>query len=129
MELSWSILRDEVWSGGTQRVQGWDDVMQHLVMLHDRAGALSLHIMDGPDPGPMQVSVQAERGKYLLTLLEATEDGTDVRSYENVTAAADTVDILGDNWSARQLTDDFDLVVMMFKEFFETGYVSRKLLY
>jgi hypothetical protein len=36
--------------------------------------------------------------------------------------------ILGDYWPASQLTKDFDLVVKIFKEFFDTGNVSTDLL-
>ncbi len=36
--------------------------------------------------------------------------------------------ILGNYWPKRQLTKDFDLVVRIFKEFFDTGNVSMDLL-
>ncbi|HEY0288389.1 MAG TPA: hypothetical protein VGC62_15470 [Pseudomonas sp.] len=63
-----------------------------------------------------------------MTLLEDMGEDTNVREYDNPTASAEMVEILGDNWDTRQLTEDFDLVVMLFKEFFETGDISRQWL-
>lgn len=53
-----------------------------------------------PDPGPIRVSVIAENRIYLVTMLEATADDTDVRSYSNPTAMAEMVNVLGDYWNA-----------------------------
>lgn len=74
------------------------------------------------------MQLESDNKRYLMTLLEITEDDTVVRAYDNPTAPAEMVDILGDSWDARQLTDDFKLVVRLFKEFFETGNVSREWL-
>ena len=38
------------------------------------------------------------------------------------------IQIYGDYWSENQLTNDFDLVVRTFKEFFDTGNVSADIL-
>jgi hypothetical protein len=59
-----------------------------------------------------------------VTLLQSTEDDTYVRSYNNTSAQAEMVEVLGDFWDARQLTDDFSLVVRLFEEFCKKGDVS-----
>ena len=50
------------------------------------------------------------------------------RVYINPDAEDTPVDVLGDMWSARLLTKDFDLVTRAVKEFFETVDVSYDIL-
>jgi hypothetical protein len=128
MLISWTRLIDGVSSGGSQDVEDWADLRLLLNTLQENAGSLRLVLVDGPDPGQVSMHFEAENQKYLVTLLEDTGEDMNVREYDNPTASAEMVDILGDSWDARQLTDDFDLVVMLFKEFFETGDVSRQWL-
>lgn len=123
--LSWSARINGVSSGGSQYLENWADLTSCLNTLQQNAGTLRLVLTDGPDPGPVSMHLETENKKFLVTLLEDTGEDIDVREYDNPTASAEMVDILGDSWDARQLTDDFNLVLMLFKEFFETGDVSR----
>jgi hypothetical protein len=69
------------------------------------------------------MQLASENGIYLVTLLQATEDDTYVRSYNNTSAPAKMVEVLGDFWDARQLTNNFSLVVTLFETFCEKGDV------
>jgi hypothetical protein len=126
--VSGTIFINGVSTGGNRDVQDWTEVMPHLINLHETSGTLRLSLIDAPEPGPISMQVRSENKTHLVTLFEDTGDDTNVRAYDNPTAIAEMVDIVGDYWDARMLTNDFDLVVMMFKEFFETGDVSREWL-
>ena len=126
--LSWTTSIEGTSSGGSKYVQSWAEISPILVALKDRAGTVGLDLIDAPDPGPVSMHVAAANKNYLVTLLETTEDDSNVRSYNNTYATAEMVDILGDFWDARYLTQDFDLVLKLFKELCETGDVSRQWL-
>ncbi|WP_434134259.1 DUF6911 family protein [Dickeya zeae] len=81
-----------------------------------------------PSVGPVNIDVSTEEGFYLITLLEYSENDSDVRSYWNMSKSDNRVIVFGNYWPERQLIRDFDLVVMIFKEFFVTGNVSKDLL-
>jgi hypothetical protein len=74
------------------------------------------------------LQVRAESGHYLLTLGEETDDDYKVRFYWDPSLTNDKLLILGDYWSERQLIKDYDLVIKIFKEFFDTGNVSADIL-
>lgn len=126
--MSWAISEMGDSSGGNHYVSDWCEVWAQLRRLKGGAGSVDLEITDAPDVAPFNMSVAADRGNYLVTLLETTEDDSDVRFYSNPMASAEMVEILGNDWDARHLTRDFDLVCNLFKEFFDTGDVSRQWL-
>ncbi|MFS2158146.1 hypothetical protein ACCD10_12400 [Pseudomonas sp. Pseusp122] len=128
MLVSWTILIDGITSGGSQYAESWDDVCPYLTKLREQAGTVCLDLVDAPDPGPISMQLVAENRIYLVTLLEATDDDTYVRSYTNPAALSEMVEVLGDRWDARQLTHDFELVMQIFKEFCDSGEVSRQWL-
>jgi len=107
----------------------WPDVFNFLNVLRNSSGSVNIGITNAQDAGPERLSVEAENGFYLVTLLEYDESGSDVRSiWDNTLSSEDNIVILGNYWPERQLTKDFDLVVRIFKEFFDTGNVSTDLL-
>ena len=107
----------------------WSDVIDFLNVLKKSSGSVNIRIINAPDIGPERLSVEAENGFYLVTLLEYDESGGDVRSIWNKTpSSGEHVIIRGNYWPERQLTKDFDLVVKIFKEFFTTGNVSTEVL-
>lgn len=126
--ISWTTVNNGITVGGHKLVEDWTDIRRQLEQLRVDAGTVCLELMDALDTGPVSMDVAAEKGSYLVTLLEATEDDTQVRSYSNPARCAEMVEVLGDCWDARQLTSDFDLVLKMFKEFFQTGNVSEQWL-
>ncbi|WP_407321972.1 DUF6911 family protein [Dickeya ananatis] len=107
----------------------WSDVFDFLNFLKANSGSVNIRIINAPDVGPERLSVEAENGFYLVTLLEYDESGGDVRSmWDNTLSSVDNINILGNDWPESQLTKDFSLVVNIFKEFFDTGNVSTDLL-
>jgi len=114
------------------RVRGpkWNDVEEFLMKLRGDTGGVRLRIVPEPDIGPMNLEVSTDDGFYLLTLLECSESDLTVRSYwdKSESGMEKKIQIYGDYWPERQLTKDFDLVVRVFKEFFDIGNVSTELL-
>lgn len=126
--VSWTLLVDGQSSGGNGKAAGWEEVNPYLTMFKEKAGTLCLDLLDAPDPGPISMQLVAENGIYLVTVLQGTDDDTYVRSYTNPAASPAMLDVLGDCWDARQLTQDFDLVLRFFQTFCETGDVPRQWL-
>lgn len=107
----------------------WSDVLNFLNVLKEIGGSVNISIINTQDIGPERLSVEAENGFYLVTLLEYDESGGDVRSiWDKTSSSGEHVIIRGNYWPKRQLTKDFDLVVKIFEEFFNTGNVSTELL-
>jgi len=107
----------------------WSDVIDFLNTLKKRGGSVHIRFINAPDIGPEILSVEAESGFYLVTLLEYDESGGDVRSIWDKTSSSEgQIMVRGNYWPERQLTKNFDLVVRIFKEFFDTGNVSTELL-
>jgi len=106
----------------------WPDVEELLSKLKDKQGSMRLVVLPEPSVGPVNIDVSSEDGFYLITLLEYSEDSSDVRSYWDMAKDNNKIIVLGNYWPERQLTKDFSLVVSIFKEFFDTGNVSTNLL-
>ncbi|WP_191923850.1 DUF6911 family protein [Pantoea agglomerans] len=105
------------------------NVIDFLNILKNRDGNVNIRIINGPDIGPERLSVEAEKGFYLLTLLEYDESESNVRFLWNKDSSSEeSVMILGHYWPKRQLTKDFDLIIRIFKEFYYTGNVCTNVL-
>jgi hypothetical protein len=107
----------------------WSDVESALLALKDsdRPGCVQIDI-DTDEPGPRMLQVFHEHGRFIAMLGEMYEDWN-VRTFENANFAPDQLTtIFGNYWSKRSVTRDFKLVVQAFKEFVETGDVSRELM-
>ncbi|WP_435928483.1 DUF6911 family protein [Dryocola sp. BD613] len=123
-KMSWTL--DE--NGGNQRISNWNDILNQLEKLQGKEGSLTLDILTSIESEVEMLQVRVENGYYLITLGEIVEDEYQVRTYWDHSKSDTEIIILGDRWSERQLTRDFDLVVRIFKEFFDTGNVSTDLL-
>ncbi|WP_313656157.1 DUF6911 family protein [Pantoea sp.] len=124
LSLKWTFNNQ----GGKKKSPAWEQVEEYLIKLEGEAGTLTLVVLDGADVGPDMLQVRAENGNYMLTLGEETDDDYRVRFYWDQSRPNDKLLILGDYWSGQQLTKDFELVVRVFKEFFDTGNVSGDIL-
>jgi hypothetical protein len=124
MILSWAYQHNGLSVGGSRELGSWSDIRPYLIKLETQAGTLGVSLVDPSDSGPVIMQLASENGIYLVTLLQATEDDTYVRSYNNTSAPAKMVEVLGDFWDARQLTNNFSLVVTLFEAFCEKGDVS-----
>ncbi|PQQ22498.1 DUF6911 family protein [Photorhabdus hindustanensis] len=106
----------------------WGDVESFLDNIKYNSGEVSLELREEPNFGPVNIRVSASDGNYLITLLEYTEDDSEVRTYWDETKPDKQILLYANYWPARQLTTNFDFVVKVFKEFFDTGNVSKELL-
>lgn len=93
--MYWTISRRGECTGGKDHARAWEDIWLKLGRLRNNAGSIRVEITDAPDVAPFSISVAADHGKYLVTLLETTDDETEVRSYSNPTANAEMVEIFG----------------------------------
>ena len=102
----------------------WADVEAVLPELKEEA-FFRLTILPEPEIGPRSLEVQAENG-YYRPLMAGTE-GTGNSFYNPADKGGEDVEILGHEYSPVGLTQDYDLIVRMIKEFFHTGNVSSEL--
>ncbi|MFC0138940.1 DUF6911 family protein [Erwinia mallotivora] len=122
--MSWTLNEN----GGNKQISNWSDILIQLEQLQGREGSLTLDILANVGNGAEMLQVRTESGYYLITLGEIFEDEYQVRTYWEPSKPDAEMIVLGDRWPERQLTKDFDLVVRIFKEFFDTGNVSTELL-
>ena len=115
---------------GSQLKPSWVDIEESLSRLTKSDGSIGLSVIDAPDIGPDSLEVRAEKQKYLVTMLDnITEDDDEVRTlFFKEKKGLPQIDILGDYWDPQLVTDDLDLVISIFKEFYETGNVSQDIL-
>lgn len=116
---------------GSKSKPSWLDVESSLYKLLDFDGCVGIDVMEAPDIGPISLSVRAENKQYLITMLvNINLDDDEVRFYTNleIEHEGNQISILGDFWDSTEVCNDIDVVVKIFKEFYETGDVSRSLL-
>jgi len=117
-------------SKGSQTKPSWDDIEYLIKELKHLNGSVSLSVIDGKDIGVDSLEVRADKQHFLVTMLENTpDDDEEVRTlfFKEKQNLAQT-QILGDYYDPTMITDDLDLVVKIFKEFFENGNVSYDIL-
>ena len=104
----------------------WSDIEAVLPELRGEAFFV-LSIRPVPESGPRALEVQSENGNYLPFLGLADVRGG--RAFVNPDGRGkDDVSVGGYEYTAMAVTQDFDLIVRMIKEFYETGDVSKDLL-
>ena len=114
------------WNGKKVENATWADVEAVLPELKEE-GSFRLTIWPQHKTGTSLLDVQSENGNYMPSMLVAGERG--VRVFVNPEGRdKDYVSIGGYQNDAMALTQDFDLVVRMIKEFYDTGDVSKDLL-
>lgn len=84
-----------------------------------------LTIMPVPETGPDALEVQAENGNYRPVM--ANKGGGGYRFSDPAGREKDMVEICGYDYDAMGVTQDYDLIVRMVKEFYHTGNVSPEL--
>lgn len=128
--LSWSIKIDGQRNRGAVKVAAWPEVEKALRELGPHAGSLSVYVVEGPDVGPQKMLLFADQQRYVVVLSEFDGQDYRMRSFVNPHAAkGEEVTILGQGWSARQISTDFADVVEAFRQLFATGSVARELLH
>ena len=74
------------------------------------------------------LTLYTESGSYLLLSPEIDQDGDYYLRTLTVDCEDEPIEILGDLYSAKTITHDFELVKKIFLAFCETGDVSYKLI-
>lgn len=122
MLFSWAMAKVR---GGHKESPSWDEIEQQLSALFAMGGFIRLTLED--EQG-LQDSLLADGNQhaFLLTLNDQTTDK--VRSYRNPKGSNERVEISGNCWTEWDVCNDPSIARQAFKEFFETGNVSRELL-
>lgn len=128
-KISWCRWSEEAPIGGRELVNGWEDVSFRLESFECGKGSMSLVLLNGREPGPIRINLIADNKFYLVTLLESSEEETVVREYFNPDICPMAlVELVGDMWDPRHLTQDFDFVCKLFKDFYTVGDVPCQCL-
>ncbi|MBS9427527.1 DUF6911 family protein [Photorhabdus akhurstii] len=105
------------------------DLYRLLEYMRDRTGVLTIRNNFADESGPYQLSLYSQDNNYLLLLSEFDIEGEhNVRTPNNDNASGNCIDILGEMHSDKTLVQNFDFIYRVFKEFFNTGNVSKELL-
>ena len=106
-----------------------DSIDKTLLDLKDANGIIELSIEPQPDIGPHELALYVEDGNYLLMLSEYDKDGdVDVRTISTDGAENGLMSILGESYPAKAVTDNFQLISSIFKEFALKGDVSKEIM-
>lgn len=119
--VSWSISQ----KGGTKKPDCWEGIVNLLAKVRLFSGCVTVDRLDCEGYLISEVQVRMEKGFYLVTFLNEDDE---VMSITDLTQPDEKVLIFGDYWPASQLTKNYGLVVRVFREFFDTGNVSKELL-
>ncbi|SMG24569.1 DUF6911 family protein [Cedecea sp. NFIX57] len=121
LQISWSSLQ----KSGIKALDCWGEIKNVLNNIMLSNGCVTLDKLDDDGYLISEIQVRMDGGVYLVTFLNEDDE---VMTLSDLTQPDEKVLISGDYWSIRQTTKDFDLVVRIFKEFFDTGNVSTDIL-
>jgi hypothetical protein len=129
LNLSWGISITFPGYGGNIDCPEWETVEGKLQTVLPIAGTVTLDAEDKHEKS-RSLQLRAENGKYLITLGMETEDDWVVHTYHNPAAQSpnERVEILGDFWAEQMICIDKEIVMAIFKQFFDTGDVSTTYL-
>ncbi|MDI2111772.1 DUF6911 family protein [Commensalibacter nepenthis] len=105
------------------------ELMNHLTVLKIRDGVLGLGNDQEENHKPYELRLYSDNHNYLVMMETILPDGDiDIRTFRNPSALDEFTSMLGEPYGAWSIVQNFDLVIKAFKEFLETGDVSRDLL-
>ena len=128
LSLSWIVGLGAECKGGRTKDASWGDIELHLREVCETSGSVTLEIVDFNGFELLSLQVVADDGMYAMTLGEDNGEDYIVRSYLRGSNSGAVVDILGDAVDASGVCTDFEVVVDIFRQFFEEGRVSRSLM-
>ncbi|MDP5143339.1 hypothetical protein ORJ00_11335 [Rheinheimera baltica] len=100
-----------------------------LLSLKGVDSVVVLRAVPEPEVGPYELTLHCDKGNYLIMLNEYDDDGdSGVRAISNTSSDSTLIPILGDLYSAKLITRDFQVVCSIFKEFADTGNVPELLM-
>ncbi|GID07698.1 MULTISPECIES: DUF6911 family protein [Pseudomonas] len=126
--LSWIVGFGSECKGGRAKEPSWSDIELHLREVCETSGSVTLEVVNLNGFELLSLQVVAGDGMYAMTLGEDNGEDYIVRSYLGGGNSGKMVDILGDAVDASGVCTDFEIVVNVFRQFFEEGRVSRSLM-
>ena len=112
-----------------------EDINNALDLFASGEGVLYLIQNDVKGTTPYELTLYADKGKYLVMFskrlpLAGNEDDEDdeVRTFWDSNRSRGMVDLQGDLWDNRIITEDFTKVRKAFNEFYLTGDIDRNLV-
>lgn len=126
--LSWVVGFGSECQGGRIKEPSWSDVELHLKEVCEVAGSVTLETENFNGFELLSLQVAAEHGVFAMTLGEDNGEDYIVRSYLGAGNSGRVVDVLGDAVDASAVCTDFEIVIDIFRGFFEEGRVSRSLM-
>lgn len=98
-----------------------------LKLLEELKGSLSqfdLDFLGNAKPGDAALSIMEDSGLYLPMIQIYREGGSEIFQYKNSNADDSWIEFSAYEYPTEIMTDDFNLIVSMVKEFYETGMVK-----
>ncbi len=126
--LSWAIGVGDGRRGGSEKNITWSNIERKLLEAKEFGGTVTIDLMNAPEIGPQSLQMQTQNDCFLLSLGEDEGEDYIVRTFTNMKAEEGYIEILGNLWDSKLLCYYFEIVIDVFKEFFDTGNVSRRLL-
>lgn len=126
--MSWTIGYGEGCQGGNKKDAQLPDCMTMLEDVIQKNGTFRLSLLDAPEIGPQELTIEIENGNAVIGLGE--DDGEDyiVRSYTNSAPAEEKIEILGNLWDGRMVCHSKEEIISIVENFFENGDVPREIL-
>ncbi|MDX9678149.1 hypothetical protein NQ186_13335 [Pseudomonas zeae] len=126
--LSWTVGFGRTCEGGTQRDPSWNDVVAHLEESCRNLGSVTLDIEELAGFELLTLQVVADTGKYALTVGVDDGDDYDVKVFCGDKNRGGIMHIQGDAVAGSAICSNFEIVVEIFKQFFDSGRVSPALM-
>ena len=102
----------------------WADIEAVLPELKEEA-YFHLTIMPEPEVGPVRLEVQGQNGNYIAVM--PGSKGTGGSLYNPGAKGGEWIEMLGYEYAPEEVTQDYDRIVSIIREFFHTGNVPDEL--
>ncbi|PWD60860.1 DUF6911 family protein [Pectobacterium parmentieri] len=104
-------------------------IMNYLDVLQNNDGILILDNDQEDNHTPYKMTLYSDNGIYMILFETSMDDGDiDVRTFYDQSESENFISILGEPYAEISTVKEFSSVLDAFKEFYETGDVSRELL-
>ncbi len=126
--LSWVVGFGRSCEGGMLRDPSWSDVLTHLKKSCHGAGSVTMDVDELAGFELLTLQVVADAGKYVLTLGEDDGNDYDVRMFPGDGSSGKKICIQGELVESSMVFSDFERIVEIFKQLFDSGQVTRNLM-
>lgn len=126
--LSWVVGFGRSCEGGMSRDPSWIDVLTHLKKCCHGAGSVTMDVDELAGFELLTLQVIADAGKYVLTLGEDDGNDYDVRMFSGNESGGEKICIQGEFVESSLVCSEFEKVVEVFKQLFDSGQVTRDLM-